>query len=63
MPKNVVIDKNGANAQALHNMSINLWKSVVLILNLVEVIDVKYLNNIFKQSHRAIKKKMHQAQE
>ncbi|EEZ39039.1 putative transposase [Photobacterium damselae subsp. damselae CIP 102761] len=55
LPEKVVIDKSGANAQALHNMNIQLWKSVVFMLNLIEVIDVKYLNNIVEQSHRPIK--------
>ncbi|HIF9334005.1 TPA: IS6 family transposase [Photobacterium damselae] len=61
LPEKVVIDKSGANAQALHNMNIQLWKSVVFMLNLIEVIDVKYLNNIVEQSHRPIKQKMRQA--
>ncbi len=54
-------DKSGANALALHNMNMNLWLSVVFMLNLIEVVDVKYLNNIVEQSHRPIKQKMAQA--
>ncbi|QSH59601.1 IS6 family transposase (plasmid) [Photobacterium damselae subsp. damselae] len=61
LPDKVIIDKRGANAQALHNMNIQLWNSVVFLLNLIEVIDVKYLNNIVEQSHRPIKQKMRQA--
>ncbi len=60
-PEKVVIDKSRANVKALHNMNIQLWKSVVFMLNLIEVIDVKYLNNIVEQSHRPIKQKMRQA--
>lgn len=57
----MVIDKSGANALALHNMNMNLWLSVVFMLSLIEVIDMKYLNNIVEQSHRPIKQKMVQA--
>ena len=31
------------------------------MLNLIEVVDVKYINNIVEQSHRPIKQKMYQA--
>ncbi|WP_080722746.1 IS6 family transposase [Vibrio vulnificus] len=57
LPEKVVIDKSGANALALHNMNVTLWLSVVFMLNLIEVVDVKYLNNIVEQSHRPIKQK------
>ena len=46
LPNKIVIDKSGANAHALHNMNVKLWLSVVFMLNLIEVVDVKYLNNI-----------------
>lgn len=46
---------------ALHNMNVNLWLSVVFMLSLIEVVDVKYLSNIVEQSHRPIKQKMVQA--
>ncbi|EEZ39209.1 putative transposase [Photobacterium damselae subsp. damselae CIP 102761] len=61
LPDQVVIDKSGANARALHHMNVKLWKSVVFMLNLIEIIDVKYLNSIVEQSHRPIKQKMYQA--
>ncbi|WP_040757900.1 IS6 family transposase [Vibrio scophthalmi] len=61
LPDKVVIDKSGANALALHNMNVSLWLSVVFMLSLIEVVDVKYLNNIVEQSHRPIKQKMIQA--
>ncbi len=61
LPEKVVIDKSRANVKALHNMNIQVWKSVVFFLKMVEVIDVKYLNNIVEQSHRPIKQKMRQA--
>ena len=61
LPDKVVIDKSGANALALHNINVSLWLSVVFMLNLIEIVDVKYLNNIVEQSHRPIKQKMYQA--
>lgn len=53
-PDKVVIDKSGANMAGLDNMNIALilagwyW--------LIEVLQVKYLNNIVEQDHRFIKK-------
>lgn len=55
----MVIDKSGANALALHHINIQLWLSG-MILNLIEVFQVKYLNNIVEQSHRKVTGKMHQ---
>jgi putative transposase len=53
-PDRVVIDKSGANLAGLQNMN------CVLILNgwfwLIEVLQVKYLNNIIEQDHSFIKK-------
>lgn len=53
-PDKVVIDKSGANLAGLENMNI------LLILSgwfwLIEVLQVKYLNNIVEQDHRFIKK-------
>ena len=53
-PDRVVIDKSGANLAGLQNMN------CLLILNgwfwLIEVQQVKYLNNIIEQDHRFIKK-------
>ena len=61
LPHKVVIEKSGANALALHNMNISLWRTVIFMLNLIEIVDIKYLNNIIEQSHRPIKQKMEQA--
>ena len=53
-PDKVVIDKSGANLAGLDNMNVTLilagwyW--------LIEVLQVKYLNNIIEQDHRFIKK-------
>jgi putative transposase len=53
-PDRVVIDKSGANLAGLQNMN------CLLILNgwfrLIEVLQVKYLNNIIEQDHPFIKK-------
>ncbi|EEB82413.1 transposase [Roseobacter sp. GAI101] len=53
-PDKVVIDKSGTNKAGLDNMNIEL------ILHgwywLIEVLQVKYLNNLIEQDHRFIKK-------
>jgi len=53
-PDRVVIDNSGANLAGLQNMN------CLLILNewfwLIEILQVKYLNNIIEQDHRFIKK-------
>ena len=59
LPEKVVIDKSGANALALHNINVELWLSGKM-LSLIEVLQIKYLNNIVEQSHRRVKGKMHQ---
>ena len=61
LPSKVVIDKNGFNVLALHNINVLLWLSGVLMLNLIDIVDIKYINNIVEQSHRPIKQKMVQA--
>lgn len=52
-PDKVVIDKSGANLGGLQNMN------CVLILNgwfrLIEILQVKHLNNIIEQNRRFIK--------
>ena len=53
-PDKVLIDKSGANLAGLQNMN------CLLILNgwfwLIEILQVRYLNNIIEQDHRFIKK-------
>lgn len=53
-PEKVVIDKSGANLAGLQNMNI------LLLLDgwfwLIDVLQVKYLNNMIEQDHRFIKK-------
>nr|WP_255547070.1 IS6 family transposase [Moritella sp. 36] len=59
LPSKVVIDKSGANSAALDTINIRLWLSGYM-LSIIEVLAVKYLNNIVEQSHRKVKEKMHQ---
>jgi putative transposase len=59
VPDKIVIDKSGANAAALETINFRLWLSGYMLL-MIEVLAVKYLNNIVEQSHRKVKGKMHQ---
>ncbi|GIU51924.1 IS6 family transposase [Shewanella sairae] len=59
LPEKVVIDKSGANAAALDTINIRLWLSGYMLF-MIEVLTIKYLNNIVEQSHRKVKGKMHQ---
>ena len=54
VPDRVVIDKSGANNAGLENM--NLLLALAGWCRLIEVLQVKYLNNIMEQDHRFIKK-------
>ena len=54
VPEKVVIDKNGANQAGLLNVNILLW--FLGFWPLIEIQQVKYLNNIVEQDHRFIKK-------
>jgi putative transposase len=53
-PDNVVIDKSGSNTAGLFNM--NCLLAMHNWCWLIEVLQVKYLNNIIEQDHRFIKK-------
>ncbi len=59
LSRKVVIDKSGANAVTLDTINIHLLLSGYM-LYMVEVLAIKYLNNIVEQSHRKVKGKMHQ---
>lgn len=59
LPSKVVIDKSGANAAALDTINIRLWLGGYMLC-MIDVLAVKYLNNIVEQSHRKVKGKMHQ---
>ena len=59
LPEKVVIDKSSANAAALDTVNLRLWLSGHMLF-MIEVLAIKYLNNIVEQSHRKVKGKMHQ---
>ena len=54
LPNRVVIDKSGSNEAGLLNMNILLF--LVGWVYLIEILQVKYLNNRVEQDHRFIKK-------
>ncbi|WP_347988508.1 IS6 family transposase [Methylomonas sp. AM2-LC] len=54
LPNRVVIDKSGSNEAGLLNMNILLF--LVGWAYLIEILQVKYLNNRVEQDHRFIKK-------
>ena len=57
LPDKVVIDGSKSNYAALDAMNIQLWLTGFFMLSLIEIVDVKYLNNIVEQSHRWVKQK------
>jgi putative transposase len=54
LPSNVVIDKSGANNAGLENINILIFLSGLLYF--IDILKVKYLNNIIEQDDRFIKK-------
>ena len=54
LPTKVVIDKSGSNNAGLEN--INMVLVLAGIFFWIEILQVKYLNNIIEQDHRFIKK-------
>jgi putative transposase len=54
LPEKVVIDKSGANNAGLEN--INLLFFLAGFLCFIDILQIKYLNNIIEQDHRFIKK-------
>ena len=54
VPEKVVIDKSGANQAGLLNVNLILF--FLGFWPLIEILQVKYLNNIVEQDHRFIKK-------
>ncbi len=61
LPEKVVIDKSGANRAGLEYLNMLFLISGYFLFLAIEIIDVKYLNNIALQSHRFIKQKMVEA--
>ena len=60
LPEKVVIDKSGSNAAALDTINWQVWFAG-MFGRLIEVLQIKYLNNIVEQSHRPVKWKMRTA--
>jgi putative transposase len=54
LPSKVVIDKSGANNAGLENINTLIFLSRLLCF--INILKVKYLNNIVEQDHRFIKK-------
>ena len=61
LPKKIVIDGSASNHAAIDEMNIRLWLSGLFMLSLIEILSIKYLNNIVEQSHRWVKQKTRQA--
>ncbi len=47
--------------QQAHSMNAQLWLTGFFMLSLIEILNIKYLNNIVEQSHRWVKQKTRQA--
>ena len=60
LPEKVVIDGSKSNYAALDALNVQLWLTGYFMLSLVEILDIKYLNNIVEQSHRWVKQKTRQ---
>ena len=54
VPEKVVIDKSGANHAGMQNLNLLLF--ILGWWPLVDIVQVKYLNNVIEQDHRFIKK-------
>ncbi len=61
LPSKVVIDGSKSNYAAIDSMNVQLWLTGYFMLSLVEILDIKYLNNIVEQSQRWMKQKTRQA--
>ena len=61
LPEKVVIDGSKSNYAALDAINVQLWLTGFFMLSLIEILDIKYLNNIVEQSHRWVKQKTRQA--
>ena len=55
-----MIDKSGSNAAALETINWQIYFAG-MVGCLIEVLQIKYLNNIVEQSHRPVKWKMRTA--
>jgi putative transposase len=59
LPSKIVIDKSGASIATLDTLNVQFWLSGYMLC-VIEVLTVKYFNNIVEQSHRKVKGKMHE---
>ena len=50
LPSKVIIDGSKSNYAAIDPMNVQLWLTGYFMLSLVEILDIKYLNNIVEQS-------------
>ncbi len=55
LPEKVVMDKNGANKAGLKNINLYLFLAGCW-LSFIDILQVKYLDNIIEQDHRFIKR-------
>jgi len=53
-PHKIVMDKSGANYVGIEN--INMLPMLAGLISFIEILQVKYLNNLIEQDHRFIKK-------
>ena len=61
LPEKIVIDGSQSHHAAIDAMNIQLWLTGFFMLSLIEILSIKYLNNIVEQSHRWVKQKTRQA--
>ena len=61
LPEKIVIDGSQSNHAAIDAMNIQLCLTGFFMLSLIEILSIKYLNNIVEQSHRWVKQKTRQA--
>ncbi|WP_416430710.1 IS6 family transposase [Piscirickettsia salmonis] len=57
IPDKIVIDQSGANTAGI-TMFNYLFFTLGLWFLMIEIIQIKYLNNLIEQDHRSVKKKM-----
>ncbi|MGJ3501736.1 hypothetical protein PsalN5692_03610 (plasmid) [Piscirickettsia salmonis] len=57
IPDKIVIDQSGANTAGIMMFNYLLF-TLGLWFMMIEIIQIKYLNNIIEQDHRSVKKKM-----
>nr|WP_230389712.1 IS6 family transposase [Piscirickettsia salmonis] len=60
IPDKIVIDKSGANTAGITMFNYLLF-TLGLWSMMIDIIQIKYLNNIIEQDHRPVKKKMNAA--